>query len=476
MGKRNQALSEDGDDDVSVKSFNLIRWFTISGLVAITLISVVSGIILSRFLTENMLRRDSIVTAEFVRGVIGEANRKHALQPHHTTVTALDHLLRGDTHETTGELGGFFSLIAGMPDVLHANVYSDQYAVVWSSQPALVGKRFTDNEELKEALAGETVIEIGSAGSLPHQKAEHALFSDSDTRFVENYIPIWNGNGTRVVAVAEIYKTPMNLFAAIDTGRQIIWFGAVLGGLILFLAMYWIALRADKIIRTQQEQLLSRSQKSSNRIAEINERYLRRIGADLHDGPAQLISYALLRLDSLKLALRQPNSDRNGLDEMGAIRDALHEAMSDIRELSAGLTLAKLEEMSPLMVLKEIVGAHERRTQTTVNLTVDSLPKDLPLPLKISVFRFVQEALNNAYRHGGGIDQKVTARSRGHQLELTVSDSGPGFEPATTKGETDKDSGLGLIGLRERIESLGATLQIQSRPGDGTQLTMRCRV
>ncbi len=145
----------------------------------------------------------------------------------------------------------------------------------------------------------------------------------------------------------------------------------------------------------------------------------------------------------------------------------------EIRELSAGLTLAKLEEMSPLAVLKEIVGTHERRTETTVTLTVDSIPEDLPLPLKISVFRFVQEALNNAYRHGGGIDQKVTCGFDNRQLELEVSDGGPGFEPETSAGE---NGGLGLIGLRERIESLGATLEIKSKPGEGTHLTMRCLV
>jgi len=209
-------------------------------------------------------------------------------------------------------------------------------------------------------------------------------------------------------------------------------------------------------------ELRHRLQVSFNRVAEINERYLRRIGADLHDGPAQLISFALLRLDSLRSVLKKEHSDRKDSDEFIAIHDALHEAMGKIRELSAGLTLAKLAEMSPMMVLEEIVGAHEWRTDTMVTLEVDSVPEDLPLPLKISVFRFVQEALNNAYRHGEGIDQTVHCRFDGRQLELEVADGGPGFEPETTSGG---DSGLGLIGLRERIESLGATLQIKSSPG-----------
>jgi len=93
--------------------------------------------------------------------------------------------------------------------------------------------------------------------------------------------------------------------------------------------------------------------------------------------------------------------------------------------------------------------------------------------VKISIFRFVQEGLNNAYRHGQGIGQAVKCNFDGRQLKLTVSDAGPGFEQENSKAY---DGRLGLVGLRERIESLGATLQIQSAPGQGTQLTMQCNI
>jgi hypothetical protein len=224
---------------------------------------------------------------------------------------------------------------------------------------------------------------------------------------------------------------------------------------------------------SQNEELRSRLQSSSNRVVEINERYLHRIGADLHDGPAQLIAFALLRLDSLRSNLRKEYPDREGSNEISAVHDALRDAMREIRELSAGLTLAKLEEMSPLTVIEEIVSAHEKRTETKVKLNAESVPEWLPLPVKITAFRFIQEGLNNAYDHANGIDQTVTCRYDGIDLELEVTDGGPGFVPETVKGS---DSGLGLIGLRERIESLGGTLEIRSIPGEGTVLRMRCRI
>ena len=241
----------------------------------------------------------------------------------------------------------------------------------------------------------------------------------------------------RIIAVAEFYETATALQQNLFRARLESWLVVAAATFLMMMALSGIVVRGSRTIERQRGQLQTRVeelsnllhqnselrnrlQMSSNLVAKINERYLRRIGADLHDGPAQLISFALLRLDSLRSSLRKEHPDRKDSDEFIAIHEALQEAMGEIRELSAGLTLAKLEEMSPSMVLEEIVGAHERRTETTVVLQVDSIPEELPLPLKISVFRFVQEALNNAYRHGDGIDQTIHCHFDGHQLELEV--------------------------------------------------------
>jgi len=181
IGRGARAEAGAGAKGVHVGPFSLVRWISLSGLAAITLISIASGTMLSRFLTENVLRRDAVVASEFVQGVIEDANRKHATHPDHANVSAVDHLLRGDSHEASRRLKEFFILIAGMPDVLHANVYSTERTIVWSSRPELVGKRFVDNHELDEALAGEVVFEIGVAGEYDKKKAEHAVFESADS-------------------------------------------------------------------------------------------------------------------------------------------------------------------------------------------------------------------------------------------------------------------------------------------------------
>ena len=118
IGRGTPAEGGAGSNVVRVDRFCLVRWISLSGLAAIILIGIAFGTMLSRFLTENILRRDAVVASEFVRGVINAANRKHAMHPSHTNVSAMDHLLRGDSHESTRQLKEIFLLIAMMPDVL----------------------------------------------------------------------------------------------------------------------------------------------------------------------------------------------------------------------------------------------------------------------------------------------------------------------------------------------------------------------
>jgi signal transduction histidine kinase len=108
---------------------------------------------------------------------------------------------------------------------------------------------------------------------------------------------------------------------------------------------------------------------------------------------------------------------------------------------------------------------NERRTGTKVATTLDALPDQAPLPVKITLYRFIQEALSNAYRHAGGVDQQVRVSCTADTLHIEIADGGAGFvgEPANNGVEH-----LGLIGMRERVESLGGQFQVNSRPGQGT--------
>lgn len=111
---------------------------------------------------------------------------------------------------------------------------------------------------------------------------------------------------------------------------------------------------------------------------------------------------------------------------------------------------------------------HERRTGTPVNLDLEELPPGDSTPLKTCVYRFAQEGLNNAFRHADAEGQTVRARCEGGMLTVEVSDRGPGFPPGR-----GREGSLGLAGLRDRVETQGGKLTIESAQGVGTRLRIQ---
>jgi signal transduction histidine kinase len=131
--------------------------------------------------------------------------------------------------------------------------------------------------------------------------------------------------------------------------------------------------------------------------------------------------------------------------------------------------LPQLEKLGLRDLVRSAVAAHEQRTNTVVELSLPESSPELSHPEKICVYRFVQEGLANAFRHAGGIGQRVAAEVHGKTVRVVVEDAGPGFDVAAAPAE-----GLGLAGLRERVESLGGAFEVTSGES-GTRLAMSLR-
>ena len=216
----------------------------------------------------------------------------------------------------------------------------------------------------------------------------------------------------------------------------------------------------------QNRQLRQRVQIASQRTTALNESYLRRLGADLHDGPAQLIAYAALRLGSRML--RDPETPALAkADEINGIKTRLDEAIDEIRSICSGLVLPHIEDANLGDVIENAVANHRRRTGTEVELTLPLDPPSVSPSAKICIYRFIQEALNNSYRHADGKGQSVSLGFDGQQVTVEVCDTGQGFDPSEVR-----PGGLGLSGMRERIASLGGDLDILSSQS-GTCLRLR---
>lgn len=349
-------------------------------------------------------------------------------------------------------------------------IWKPDGTVVFSNEDGAIGKRFEMTDGLMAAKAGQIHAEFDQL-----EGPENEVERQSGIPLLEIYSPIrepWSGD---IIGIAEFYEIGADLRSELTSARLQSWLVVGVVTLVMLALLFLVVARGSRLITrqraaldekvetlsallTQNQALRRRADQATHRTADLNERYLRRISAELHDGPAQLLAFASLRLGSIRPA-GAAGEDRE------RVRTALDDAMRDIRNICRGLTLPELDELGIQKVLKRAVAAHESRTGTSVAFVCDPVLPDLSKAEKICAYRFVQETLNNAARHAGGIGQQVTAAAAEGGIEIIVSDKGPGFDRRTA-GE-----GLGLLGLEERIAGLGGTLDLVSQ--NGTRLTMR---
>jgi signal transduction histidine kinase len=148
------------------------------------------------------------------------------------------------------------------------------------------------------------------------------------------------------------------------------------------------------------------------------------------------------------------------------VQIALTSALTDLRAISAGLRLPKIETLPLAETVRRAVRDHERKSQGQVTLTLAELPTNVPIPVKMTLYRLIQEALSNGYRHAGGIRQTVHAEIKKGALYIEVADAGAGFNPETIV----PNGHFGLIGMRERVEMLGGRFEIESQVSRGTKI------
>jgi signal transduction histidine kinase len=114
-----------------------------------------------------------------------------------------------------------------------------------------------------------------------------------------------------------------------------------------------------------------------------------------------------------------------------------------------------------------MIRQHERRTGTVIDINMTGLPEQAPEFVKIALCRYIQETLNNAFKHAGGCEHSVNVDWDGAIITVEVADCGPGIIGAT---DPSNEPRLGLAGLRDRIESIGGKLIIKSTPDAGTRI------
>jgi signal transduction histidine kinase len=444
-------------------SWSLASQFLLAGgLVSLVAMGLVGAVVAS-VIEESVTRNSAAATALYVDSVIAP------ILPDMRTSEVLDETVAHALDETLGQgaLG---------KRLLSFRLWRRDGTVLYSNDKSLVGERFQPNANLRAAFAGRLTAEFDRVDDF-----ESKVERDSGRPLLEVYVPVlqpWSGE---VVAVSEFYEIATEFEQSLRQARLWGW-AAVAGAMLgLFLALSTIVLRGSRTIAEQRRALVrrvselsellehnrllgQRVQRASQRVVALNENHLRRIGADLHDGPAQLVALASMKLAGMSRAISASLVGSAG--QLAAIRSSLDDALAEIRAICRGLVLPQIETLDTREVVARAAHAHEQRTGTAVELSLSEEPDTLGLSGKICVYRFVQEALSNAYRHAGGAGQSARSTVEGRRVVVEVSDAGPGFDP-----DSIRSGALGLAGLRERVESLGGSFTVETSEG-GTTLRM----
>lgn len=210
---------------------------------------------------------------------------------------------------------------------------------------------------------------------------------------------------------------------------------------------------------------------ASHRMMQVTERELQRILLDIHDGPVQHMYAALSQLDLLRRAI-DSGDGAAARERMERIRLLLEGGLNEVRSFIGAFRPPEFEARELVTLLEGLALQHEAMTDTEIELDVREGLPDVPLPVKICLFRVLQEGFSNAYRHGGA--NRVVVRLRRvirhgqPRLRMTVGDNGHGFEPGKVAG----DKHFGLQGMRDRVEMIGGRYRLRSKPGRGAMMAV----
>jgi signal transduction histidine kinase len=205
----------------------------------------------------------------------------------------------------------------------------------------------------------------------------------------------------------------------------------------------------------------------SNRLLENQDNERRRVARELHDGVGQLLAAINMNLSKLDKPYLSPDARRSLMESFTLIEQATKE----IRTVSHLLHPPLLDEIGLEPAVRWYVEGFAKRSKIAVNMQLAAgFSKGLPRDVALSLFRVVQECLTNIHRHSGSETAFVGINRSSAEICLEVKDEGKGISPdLRAKLAAGESSGVGLRGMRERIQQLGGRLEIDSN-GHGTRV------
>lgn len=271
---------------------------------------------------------------------------------------------------------------------------------------------------------------------------------------------------TTLIPTLAIFLFETARHALFDRGIPTLY-GNLLVGLLALALAYGFSEFVFGIVIRLQDRTVARSREVAALQAVVEER--ERISHELHDGLAQLISYMLVRLDTVAELLATARL-REAAAELERLRASADDLYVEVRESIAGLR-AGVREVGLAQALRDYLEEFEERHGIVVEFQAGALPREQAPLAVLQLFRIVQEALSNVRKHADARHVWITCGAvESDMLRLVIEDDGRGYEPPTATRAEPRAFGLAI--MRERTASLGGTFSVEPRPGGGTRVAV----
>jgi signal transduction histidine kinase len=326
-------------------------------------------------------------------------------------------------------------------------------------------------EQIERTLTGVQTVRVLDLPLRPIGELPRSMVS-----VLKIEMPLRRLRTAEVFGAAELYYSARTVRELQRQARSDVW---IIAGSIGFVSIGTLALLVDvtgniisgqrqRLARTLRETrsllkqnlaLQTASEQLRTEASLANENVLAQVGSDIHDGPVQLLTLLILRLT------RETSVEGSGGAPSGAM--LAQEALENLRGISAGLVLPELANLSVAQTVALAASRHENLTGTKVRLKADVAKAVASTTAKVCIYRVIQEALNNAYRHGGGLDQRVAVTVREGWLRIEITNRL--IQNGHTTSSADQ---VGLRAMRFRVESQGGLLAV-SFAGDVARIDAR---
>lgn len=206
---------------------------------------------------------------------------------------------------------------------------------------------------------------------------------------------------------------------------------------------------------------LKEKQKLAIKVIQIQEEERRKVAREIHDGPAQSIANLVFRVELIENLLDKDINKAKA--ELTELKSLVRSSIQDIRKIIYDLRPMSLDDLGLIPTLASYIDKFVKETGIEINFTIIGNQKRLSNTYEVTIFRIVQEALNNIFKHARARSGKVRLEYGLDNINLLIIDDGIGFDPVEINGEK-----YGLASMKERCTLLGGRINIESRPKRGT--------